>query len=338
MTVAASAPRASVVMTVYRDLRFLAPAVESVLRQDLEDLELVLVDDGNPDPAPLAALAARDRRIRLLRNPRNLGTAAAANAGVAAARADIIVRLDADDLAEPSRVRRLVGALDGDAALGAVGSAVTLIDTQDRVLGVQAMPESDLEIRWTLLLHNPFYHSAVAFRRRCFEAAGGYRPEELVSQDHYLWFDLLPHCRLRNLPEPLTRYRLNPEGLTARHALGARNRTHAIRERLWADLGLVYDLRDDALALDMTQWLRGQPLPPERRGAAYGRLLALLRAYGAKVRRQRDAAERREIEALAARLIGRMLAEPPDRRAPLLRSAARVSPRATLRALRGGEP
>lgn len=181
-------------MTVYTDQRFLDAAVESILNQEFRDLELVIVDDGTGQDEVFRALARRDPRIRLFSNPTNLGTAAAANRGIEAARGDIILRLDADDIAEPTHVGRLVAALDDDPELGLVGSSVTLIDEADRVVGVARMPETDLEIRWTILFHNPFYHSAVAYRRSCFEAAGRYRIDELVSQDHYLWFDMLPLC------------------------------------------------------------------------------------------------------------------------------------------------
>jgi hypothetical protein len=110
------------------------------------------------------------------------------------------------------------------------------------------MPQTDLEIRWTILFHNPFYHPAVAFRRSCFEKADRYRPEEAVSYDHYLWFEMLPFCRARNLADRLTQYRCNPRGLTSLYAIKPRNRTHRIREALWQRLGLVYDLYDAAHA------------------------------------------------------------------------------------------
>lgn len=225
-------PRASAVMTVYKDQRFLDAAVNSILTQEFDDLELIIVDDGTGQDAVFQELARRDRRIRLVINPNNLGTAAA-NRGIEAARGELILRLDTDDIAEPAHVGRLVAALDEDTELGLVGHAVTLIDETDRVVGVQHMPETDLKIRRTILFHDPFYHSTIAYRRSCFEAAGHYGIDELVSQDHYLWFDMLPLCRARNLTEQLTRYRLNTLGLTATNATNARNRTHPIRQASW---------------------------------------------------------------------------------------------------------
>jgi glycosyltransferase involved in cell wall biosynthesis len=274
-------PGASVVMTAYGDLRFLDLAVDSILRQEFSDLELVIVDDGTGQDAIFHALASRDPRIRIVVNPVNLGTAAAANRGIDIARSDIIVRLDADDIAEPTRVGRLVAALADDPQLGLVGSAVTLMDEAGQPLRVALMPETDLEIRWTILFHCPFYHSAVAFRRSCFELAGRYIASELVSQDHYMWFHMLPFCRARNLTDPLTQYRENPRGLTAAHLTeNPRSRTHRIREALWTRLGLTYDLYDDPRARNMSHFVRGFDITaPESRAAAYRAILTVLRAF-----------------------------------------------------------
>lgn len=304
-------PRASVVMTVYTDQRFLDAAVNSILTQEFDDLELIIVDDGTGQDAVFQELARRDPRIRLVTNPTNLGTAAAANRGIEAARGDIILRLDADDIAEPTHVGRHVAALDEDSELGLVGNAVTLIDEADRVVGAQRMPETDLEIRWTILFHNPFYHSTIAYRRGCFEAAGHYRIDELVSQDHYLWFDMLGLCRARNLAEPLTRYRLNTLGLTATNAKNARNRTHPIRQATWARLGLTYDLYDDAFAQDLTNFIRGHVIATERRAAAYGKLLGVLKTFLAASRPFNRAADADAATRLAHDIVERMLANPP---------------------------
>ena len=142
------------------------------------------------------------------------------------------------------------------------------------------MPQTDLEIRWTILFHNPFYHPAVAFRRSCFEKADRYRPEEAVSYDHYLWFDMLPFCRARNLADRLTQYRCNPRGLTSLYAIKPRNRTHRIREALWQRLGLVYDVYDDDLAADVSTFVKGEEIgAPERRFEAYRVILKVLRAF-----------------------------------------------------------
>jgi glycosyltransferase involved in cell wall biosynthesis len=306
-------PGASVVMTAYGDLRFLDTAVDSILRQEFRDLELIIVDDGTGQGAIFDALAQRDPRVRIVVNPVNLGAAAAANRGIEAARGDIIVRLDADDIAEPARIGCLLAALAEDPQLGLVGSAVTLIDEAGQALRVQKMPQTDLEIRWTILFHNPFYHSAVAFRRSLFELAGRYIVAELVSYDHYLWFGILPFCRAQNLDQPLTRYRENPRGLTATHLMKSpRNRTHRIREALWARLGLTYDLHDDAVARNISHFLRGFDIAPEGRAAAYRAMLTVLRAFLAFRQPMARAADAEVAHQLGRNIVARILANPPD--------------------------
>ena len=308
-------PRVSVVMAVGRDLRFLDQAVDSVLGQEYTDLELVIVDDATRRGDVFEAIARRDPRILVLTNHQNVGAAASANRGIAASRGEIIARLDADDVAEPAHVGRLVAALDADTRVGLVGSAVTLIDEADGELGVRPMPESDLEIRLTILFHNPFFHSAVAFRRELFDEVGGYRDDELISQDHYLWHALLGVTRATNLTDPLTRYRINSQGLTAGgEADNPRGRTHAIREAEWARLGLTYELYDDHPAAEISAFLRGEGIPQVgARMAAYVVLLDALEAVLAASRRRSRLGERAERRSLAEAVMTAMVAQPPAR-------------------------
>jgi glycosyltransferase involved in cell wall biosynthesis len=297
-------------MTVYNDLRFLDAAVDSILRQEFRDLELVIVDDGTGQDAIFRALGRRDPRIRLVTNPTNLGIAAALNRGIESARSDIIIRLDADDIAEPTRVGRLVAALADDPELGLVGSWCTLIDEASQVQGTWQAPETDLEIRWTILFHNPFYHPTVAFRRSCFEAAGRYKID--FSEDHHLWFHMLPFCRARNIPEVLVRYRLNPRGLSATHSKNVRNRTHLIRETLWARLGLIYELYDDGFASDLSDFLRGGDIAvSKRRAPTYRVILTVLRSFLAATQPLTRAEDAEVARKLARSIVARVLANPP---------------------------
>jgi glycosyltransferase involved in cell wall biosynthesis len=168
------------VMTAYNDLRFLDEAVDSVLRQDLEDLELIVVDDGNDDKTPFSGLQARDPRIRVVVNPTNMGTAAAANRGIDHARSDIIVRLDADDTAEPARIGRLVSALEEDPDLGLVGSAVTFIDEEGLPRGMATMPETEV-----LTVLRAFLTTPGAFERPEDNRVALSLAHRLISSSHF---------------------------------------------------------------------------------------------------------------------------------------------------------
>lgn len=101
-------PLVSVIVPVYNGERFLAAALESVLAQDYEPLEVIVVDDGSEDGS--AAIARSFTGVVYLYQP-NQGPSAARNAGIAAARGEFLAFFDADDLMMPSKLSVQVGYL-----------------------------------------------------------------------------------------------------------------------------------------------------------------------------------------------------------------------------------
>ena len=97
-------PAISVVLPVYNAEAYVHEAVQSILAQSFTDFELIIINDGSTDGsgAILRELAARDARIVLVERP-NGGLVSALNAGLEMARADLIARMDADDVAMPER-------------------------------------------------------------------------------------------------------------------------------------------------------------------------------------------------------------------------------------------
>lgn len=246
-------------MTTYRDTRFVEAAVQSVLAQTFQDFELVVVDDGSENVDHIRTLVGVNEHIRFVALDANRGAAGAVNAGVAVARADLIARVDSDDLVAPTWLEKSISALMDDRTLGLVGSSGIIISERDEVLAVHAMPQTDFEIRLTLLSHCPFFHSGTVYRRELFDLAGGYGTDP-VSHDHFLWWAMLPFCRARNLSEPLVRYRYNSIGVTASAPPGlSRQRTWEIRRSIWGELGLSFPLEDPQLGDEMETMLRGWP-------------------------------------------------------------------------------
>src|SRR5690242_21923217 len=89
-------PAVSVVVPCYNGGRFLDGLMRSLARQTFRDFEIVIVDDGSRDPETLARLDALGDAARVIHQA-NAGPSAARNAGVCAARADILFMLDCDD-------------------------------------------------------------------------------------------------------------------------------------------------------------------------------------------------------------------------------------------------
>ncbi|MEU7424256.1 CDP-glycerol glycerophosphotransferase family protein [Streptomyces sp. NPDC040750] len=113
-------PRFSVIVPCFKVQGFLRECLDSVLAQSFDDFELIAVDDCSPDGcgAILDEYAARDRRVRVLHLPENVGLGRARNAGMPGATGDYLFFLDSDDTLTPGALRavadRLAEARDPD--------------------------------------------------------------------------------------------------------------------------------------------------------------------------------------------------------------------------------
>lgn len=226
MATGAEQPQVSVVMSVHNGDAYLDEALDSVLGQTFADLELVAVDDGSADRTGeiLTAAAARDPRVVVLTNPTNRGLTASLNRALAATRAPLIARQDADDVSAPERLARQVAFLQTRPQVGLLGTAYHEIDAAGRHLTVRHPPVTDTGIRAQMLFHNALCHSAVVVRRAVLEGAGtpaqGYYDEQLpYSQDVDLWSRLLRHTQAANLRTPLVSLRKHPQNVSQRHAV-----------------------------------------------------------------------------------------------------------------------
>jgi glycosyltransferase involved in cell wall biosynthesis len=223
-------PAVSVVLSVRDGERYLAEALDSVLAQTFADFELVVVDDGSTDSSPgiVAEYAARDGRI-VVHRQEAAGLVTSLNRGVTLARARLIARLDADDIALSRRLELQVACLDSHPRLGLVGGAVEFVGEGGRQFAETRYPSTDAEIRGAFAETTPFVHSAVTMRRAAFEAAGGYRGQFRHAEDLDLWLRIADDWEVANLPEPVVRYRVHERQLTGQEleqgsisAVGAR--------------------------------------------------------------------------------------------------------------------
>lgn len=206
-----SEPRVSVLMAVHNGERYLAEALGSLLAQTLEDFELVVVDDGSTDgtAAVLAAYAARDARLVVVRNEENLRLPASLNRGLERCRASLVARADADDVYHPERLERQVAFMEAHPEVGVASCAYHRTDAQGRVIGTVRPPTDDGVIRFRQLFMNSFLHPGIVFRASLVRAVGGYDPGYWTAQDSDLWARVRDRARLANLSEPLVRYRVH---------------------------------------------------------------------------------------------------------------------------------
>ena len=115
----AARPCVSVVIAAYNYGRFLAEAIESVQRQTITDLEIIVIDDGSTDETPEVLAAISDPRLRV-RRIQNGGESVARNTGLEMARGEFIAFLDADDRWLPTKLERQTAMMKSEPSLGLI--------------------------------------------------------------------------------------------------------------------------------------------------------------------------------------------------------------------------
>ncbi len=215
-------PAISVVMSVYNGERFLREAMDSILGQTLEDIELIVVDDGSTDHSRQILAAVADRRLRVIEQPHQ-GLATALNRGIDQARADLIARMDADDVSQRERLEKQYRFLQRNAAVALVGTAARIVDYAGAEIGAWHPPGDHASISRRMIRANQFAHPTVMFRKEAFRAAGGYRQDMLFAQDYDLWLRMTPRFQVANLEEMLLIRRIGPD------QFGTRRETLQIR-------------------------------------------------------------------------------------------------------------
>lgn len=236
-------PLISVALCTYNGARFLPAQLDSLLAQDYPELEVVAFDDASSDGTfeVLQGCAARDPRLRVHRNPANLGFRRNFEGALRACRGELIAPCDQDDVWRPDKLRRMERALGVRAA---VFCDSLLVDERGEPLGRLSgrIPMRDFEDPAQFLFGNRVSGHALLVRREVVERAAPF-PERLFH-DWWLAFVAAGAGGIGYLDEPLVQYRQHPGAVTdtvgARQPGGprfpgyARIRAEGVEERLRA--------------------------------------------------------------------------------------------------------
>jgi glycosyltransferase involved in cell wall biosynthesis len=202
----------SVIIPAFNASAFIIEAIESVVCQTLDGVEIIVVDDGSSDET-VSLVRTFGKAIKLITQS-NRGASEARNRGVREASGEFVAFLDADDLWEPNKLSR---------QMAAVGRGDGICYT-DRVnfgqLGALSELQSDGVLQPSgnvyrdLLLCNFITTSSVLMRRQLFLDLGGFNKCLRVAHDWDLWLRVAENYTVVFCAEPLVRYRVHSSGIS----------------------------------------------------------------------------------------------------------------------------
>jgi glycosyltransferase involved in cell wall biosynthesis len=206
----------SVIMPCYREpINYFQSAIDSILQQTYKDIELILLLD-DPDNQELKQKGMQyvkaDSRVRFFINERNLKLTATLNKGIRLAEGDIIARLDADDIALPSRIEKQMEFID---EYDLISTNFAFINSGGNIIRRRFFPTEDNSIkRYLKNVADCMYHTTWLGKKNTFEVLNGYREIGPFEDYDFLLRAVKKNLKLFNLSEVLTYYRINTEGIS----------------------------------------------------------------------------------------------------------------------------
>jgi glycosyltransferase involved in cell wall biosynthesis len=198
-----AAVQVSVVVPCYNSLTYLPETLRSILDQRLpasvDELEVVLVDDGGDDE--LAAWAARlgDARVRVVRQD-NAGVSAARNRGIAASHGEVVAFCDSDDVWVPTTVADLVACFERDPGIGLAYGWYDVVDADGQPTGAVRRSDWEGSIWEHLVTDNVIGASGVMVARAAFDDVGVFAENRdrfrIDVEDWELWLRIAARWRV----------------------------------------------------------------------------------------------------------------------------------------------
>ena len=205
-------PKINVIIPVYNYGKYLRQAIQSVLSQQFDDYEIIVINDGSTDnTAEVLREFESHPKIRLITHKKNQGLVRSCHEAIEASTGEYIVRLDADDYFDENALLVLSNVLDNNLEVGLAYPDYFLISEEGKVLDHVRLPKVGEEVK---LLDLPANGAGTMFRRSCYEAVGGYDLSLRLEDNYDLWLKFLNRFKTYNVNLPLFYYRRHGANMT----------------------------------------------------------------------------------------------------------------------------
>jgi glycosyltransferase involved in cell wall biosynthesis len=194
-------PRVTIGIPFYNEERHLGAAIRSMLEQSEQDTEILLVDDGSTDASLAIARSFEDPRITVIADGQRRHLPARLNEITRRARADLVARMDADDVSHPRRLELELELLTREPWRDVVGTWITFISDEGTILAVtETSPQP-----WTPrdALERGLIAHATMLARRAWLRKNPYDEQLTRTEDRDLWIRTVRTSSFGVVPLPL---------------------------------------------------------------------------------------------------------------------------------------
>lgn len=213
-------PLVSVIMSVYNGERFLKAAIDSILMQSYQNLELIIVDDNSNEATKEILSSIKDERVNIIYNVINLGLTKNLNAALDYCKGIYIARMDADDISLPQRLEKQVAFLEHYNHFAGTAGWTELVDENGEMKGTwedDRKFNTPKELTGILPQKNVIAHPTVMLRANVLKKYK-YNEQQKHSQDWDLWLRFFADGLLiEKMTEVVLQYRVHSSSVTSLH-------------------------------------------------------------------------------------------------------------------------
>ncbi len=214
----ANQPLVSVILPCYNAMPFLPDALESIIHQTYQNLEILCINDGSSDetPAVLEAYAKKDKRIRVIHNESNLKLIGTLNKAIALAKGDFIARMDADDVSHVERIEKLLELILKE-NVDVVSCNSDFIDMEGKKISTSFLKAiTPIEIHFASYFFTPIGHALLLGKKSVFIKHPYFISENVIhTEDYELWTRMIRNnVKFFNCDEVLYSIRINDNSVS----------------------------------------------------------------------------------------------------------------------------
>lgn len=228
-------PKVSVYIPAYKAVRYLREAIESVLEQDFQDLEVCVADDGSPDETRKVLESYSDEPRVRWETGLNGGIGHASNRAIRMSRGLYVGQLDSDDRLKPGAIRRLASYLDQHHEVGCVYSSCERIGPTGAYLKNEYSWEH--YSREKMMLTSIAHHFRM-FRRQVWERTEGFREDIVNGVDYDMFLKMSEVSDFHHINEVLYQRRWHGENTSSVNEVFQTTNTHRVQRETLKRLGL----------------------------------------------------------------------------------------------------
>ncbi|MDA5623452.1 glycosyltransferase [Pasteurella multocida] len=213
----------------YNVEKYIEECINAVINQTYKNLEIIVVNDGSSDStlSKLHSLSEKDSRIKIINNSKNLGFISSLNIGIEYVSGDYVARTDADDITKPDWIEKILGCLEKEKHIIAMGSYIQVLSEQGNGSNLSNYyedgqiwknPTEHKDIFEQMLFRNPIHNNSMVVRSSVFNQYGlRFDSSYKHTEDYKFWLDVSRLGYLANYPEPLVYYRFHSNQTSSLH-------------------------------------------------------------------------------------------------------------------------